>query len=307
MNKKHELKEVVAVIDCGTNSTRLLITDGEQTFERLTRITRLGEGLTKTNEFGQEPIARVLETLSGYRRLINDHGATRFRVVATSAARDALNRESFFDAVEEEIGIRPELLSGVQEGRLAFEGAIQELEPSKGPYLVVDIGGGSTEFIFGTETAEMVHSCDIGCVRLTEQWIHNDPPLPEELHACLSVAESYIDEMVREIPQVGEASTLVGLSGTVSCIAALEIGLACYDREKIHHFNLTRGAIEDVFRTIATENNQERLGNPGLTEDRVSVIVAGTAILTKVMRQLNFETCLVSDSDLLDGLAVSLF
>ena len=298
--------ELVAAIDCGTNSTRLLIVDGTRTVQRLVRITRLGEGVDATGRFAPEAVDRVLEVLREFRAVLDQHGVTRVRMVATSAARDVVDREDFFDSVEEVVGLRPELLSGAEEGRLAFEGATADLDPADGPFLVVDIGGGSTEFVLGTEVAEVVHSCDIGCVRLTEGWIAHDPPWPEELHACLAVTEGHLDEVGRELPRLEEARTLVGLAGTVSCIAAVELGLAAYDRDQLHHFQLTKEAVEEVFRTLATEDRAERMANPGLEEGRAEVIVAGTAILVKVMRQLGFSACLVSEADLLDGLVASL-
>ena len=228
------------------------------------------------------------------------------RATATSAARDASNRDEFFDAAEAVLGVRPELLTGLEEGRLSFAGGTAELDPAEGPFLVVDIGGGSTEFVIGTTEADSALSCDIGCVRLSEQWIEHDPPLPEELLACLSVVEAHIDDVVREMPEVGGARTLVGLAGTVSCAAAVEIGLAEYDRSRIHHFRLSRDAVEDVFRTLAMESRAERLENPGMEEERADVIIAGLSILVKVMRQLGFSECLVSESDILDGLVAEM-
>ena len=146
----------------------------------------------------------------------------------------------------------------------------------------------------------------MGCVRLTEEFVENDPPLPEELLACLSVAERHIDDVIREIPNIDQAITLVGLAGTVSSVAAIEIGLEKYDRKEIHHFCLSKDAVEDVFRTLATENRQERVSNPGLEEARADVIVAGTSVLVKIMRQLGFTECLVSESDILDGILSSM-
>tara|TARA_Y100001936_G_C15964845_1_gene607734 strand:- start:373 stop:1089 length:717 start_codon:yes stop_codon:yes gene_type:complete len=232
-------------------------------------------------------------------------GVERCRMVATSAAREASNRDEFFDAAEALVGTRPELLSGLEEGQLSFTGAIRDLDPADGPFLVVDIGGGSTEFVMGTTEIEGALSCDMGCVRLSEQWIDHDPALPEELVACLSVVDAHLDDVVREISGLSDARVLVGLAGTVSCTAAVEIGLADYDRDRIHHFGLTREAVEDVFRTLATENREERLANPGMEEERADVIVGGLSILVKVMRRFGFDECLVSESDILDGLVVS--
>jgi len=295
-----------AAIDCGTNSTRMLIANKFETLDRQMKITRLGQGLDQSGELSNQAMSRVIDVLKDFRRSLDKHEVSEVRMVATSAARDASNSEDFFNKVESTLGIRPELLTGEEEGRLSFQGAIAELDPSQGPFLILDIGGGSTEFVFGSEKAENVYSSQIGCVRLTEEFFENDPPLPEELHACLSVVGGHVDDALREIPNIGDEVTLVGLAGTVSCIAAIEIGLEKYDREKIHHFHLSKDAVEDVFRTLATENKLERMSNPGLEEDRADVIVAGTAILVKVMRQLQLTECLVSESDIMDGILHSM-
>ena len=299
------MADLVAAVDCGTNSTRLLIGDGRRSVERLMRITRMGEGVDATGRLAPQAIDRVVGVLREFRSSMDRHGVTRCRVTATSAARDAANRDEFFDVAEAVLGHRPELLSGIEEGRLSFAGATTDLDPVDGPFLVLDIGGGSTEFVVGTTEVEGTLSCDIGCVRLTEQWIEHDPPLPEELVACLSIAEGHVDDVLRVVPAAAGARTLVGLAGTVSCVAAVEIGLATYDRDRIHHFRLHREAVEDVFRTLATETRAERLENPGMEEDRADVIVGGVAILVKVMRQMGFDECLVSESDILDGLVAS--
>lgn len=295
-----------AAIDCGTNSTRLLVHDGQRSVERLMRITRLGQGVDATGRLASDAIERTLEVLREYREVIDRHGVTKTRMTATSAARDAQNRDVFFDGARAVIGVEAELLSGDEEGRLSFAGATADLDPSDGPFLVVDIGGGSTEFSYGTIDCEYTRSIDLGCVRLTEKYIHHDPPRPEELVACLSITETYIDELVREFPLIRESPRFVGLAGTVSTTAAVEQGLAEYDRDRIHHFVLTRPAVEDVFRTLATENRAERLGNPGLEVGRADVIVGGLCVLVQIMRQLDLDECLVSESDILDGLVMSL-
>jgi len=296
----------VAAIDCGTNSTRLLIHDGANTLERLMTITRLGQGVDSTGLLAPESIERTIECLREYRRVIDSHGVTKVRITATSAARDASNSADFFDAAEAVMGTRPELLSGMEEGHLSFRGATADLSPDQGPFLVVDIGGGSTEFAVGTTECEAAMSLDIGCVRLSEKYIEHDPPLPEELLACQSIAEAHIDDVIREIPAMAQARCFVGLAGTVSTAAAVELGLSTYDRDKIHHFVLTKEAVEDVYRTLATEPRSARIHNPGLEEARADVIVGGLSILVKIMRQLNLDECLVSESDILDGLAMSL-
>jgi exopolyphosphatase/guanosine-5'-triphosphate,3'-diphosphate pyrophosphatase len=297
----------VAAIDCGTNSTRLIVTDGEgRILSRLMRITRLGQGVDSARALAPEAIERTVAVLREYRSVMDSLSVERVRMTATSAARDALNRAEFFDAAELVLGVRPELLSGDEEGRLSFAGATTELDPDDGPFLVVDIGGGSTEFAVGTKEAEGVVSIDVGCVRVTEKFLSSDPPAAEELSQAISVVHSYLEDVEREVPAVKEARTLVGLAGTVTTVAAVEIGLAEYDRDRIHHFVLTRAAAEDVFRTLATERRADRVHNPGLEEARTDVIVGGTVVLVTIMRHFGFEQCLVSEADILDGLAATL-
>jgi exopolyphosphatase/guanosine-5'-triphosphate,3'-diphosphate pyrophosphatase len=296
----------VAAIDCGTNSTRLLVRSPEgQALERLMRITRLGKGVDATGRLDPDAIARTVDVLREFKGVMDDFGVDRVRMSATSAARDAENSAEFFDAAEAVVGARPELLSGEEEGRLSFLGATSELDPARGPFLVVDIGGGSTEFSYGTSASEATISVDIGCVRLTEKYLLHDPPLPEELSACLSVVDVYLDDVVRAIPAAPEAATFVGLAGTITTVAAVELGLPTYQRDAVHHFVLTKAAAEDVFRTLATEPLQERIENPGLERERADVIVGGTCILVAIMRRLGFGACLVSEADILDGLAIT--
>lgn len=296
----------VAAIDCGTNSVRLLVTDGAQQFDRTMRITRLGQGVDATGRLDPAAIDRTLDVLRDYRAIIDRYGATRIRMAATSASRDAANRDEFFAAVRDVLGVEPELLSGIEEGRLSFRGATADLDRSRGPFLVCDIGGGSTEFVWGTDDAEHVVSIDVGCVRMTEAWLHHDPPTAEELSQALSVIDVHLDDVLRDIPFAAEAATFVGLAGTITNVAAVEIGLPEWSRDAIHHFVLTRAAIEDVFRTLATESIEDRKHNPGLEPQRADVIVGGLCVLVSIMRRFGFAECLVSESDILDGLAQSL-
>lgn len=302
----------LAAVDLGTNSTRVLVArpgpDGLlETLDRRNTITRLGQGVDATGELAAEAVERTLDCLRGYRPLFETHGVERLRLAATSAARDAANRDSFFDAVKEIVGARPELLSGDEEGRLAFRGATGEFDPDMAPFLVVDIGGGSTEFILGgAGEVEGVLSVDIGCVRLTEKFLVHDPPQPEELTASISLVEAYLEDVRRELPGAAEARTLVGVAGTITTVAAVEIGLATYDRDQTHHFRLTREAAEDVFRTLATETRADRIHNPGLEEARADVIVGGCCVLVAIMRRLGFDEMVVSEADILDGLVLSL-
>ena len=297
----------VAAIDIGTNSVRLLVSqDGRTTLERLMRITRLGKGVDASGRLDPDAIERTVAVLLEYRDVMDRFGVGRVRMTATSAARDAANRDDFFDAAEAAVGVRPELLSGEEEGRLSFLGATADLDPADGPFLVCDIGGGSTEFSYGTTESEATISTDMGCVRITEAWLHSDPPSAEELSQAISIVEIHLDDVVREIPEATEAATFVGLAGTVSAAAAIEIGLAEYDRDRIHHFVLTKAAVEDVFRTLATEALADRIHNPGLERERADVIVGGMCVLVSIMRRLGFRECLVSEADILDGLAMSI-
>jgi exopolyphosphatase/guanosine-5'-triphosphate,3'-diphosphate pyrophosphatase len=297
----------VAALDCGTNSTRLLVVDprGEPLAQHTT-ITRLGQGVDATGRLAEEAIERTVSCLREYRAVMDHHGVERSRVVATSAARDADNRADFLAAAAAATGVTPELLTGAEEGRLAFAGATSALDPADGPFLVLDIGGGSTEFIVGSQAVEGVLSIDVGCVRVTEQYLHGDPPRPEELSACLSVLGLHLDDVMRELPAVTGVRQLVGVAGTVSAAARLDLGLAAYDRVALHHHLLTKEAVEDLFRSLATETRGERLENPGMEPGRVDVIVGGLCILVKTMRVLGLPSCLVSESDLLDGIVADL-
>jgi exopolyphosphatase/guanosine-5'-triphosphate,3'-diphosphate pyrophosphatase len=297
-------------VDCGTNSTRLLIAEGApdgglHTVERLATITRLGQGVDATGELAAVAMDRTVAVLARYREVMDRHGVGAVRMSATSAARDAANRDRFFDAAELAIGVRPDLLTGDEEGRLSFVGATSGLAAEDGPFLVIDIGGGSTELAHGGSDCEGTASIDVGCVRLTEKFLLHDPPQPEELSAAISLSEVELDDAMRLLPGAADASTLIGLAGTVTTVAAVELGLVEYDRDRIHHFVLTRAAAEDVFRTLATEPLADRIHNPGLEEARADVIVGGCCVLVAVLRSLGFDELLVSEADILDGLALS--
>jgi exopolyphosphatase/guanosine-5'-triphosphate,3'-diphosphate pyrophosphatase len=296
----------VAAIDCGTNSTRLLVTKDGETLDRRMVITRLGKGVGATGRLDPEAIERTLAVLRDFRGAMDEHGVERVRIAATSAARDAANAEDFFGPAAEIVGVRPELLSGAQEGELAFAGATAGLGKERGPFLVLDIGGGSTECIVGTEAAEDLRSFDIGCVRLTEEHLVSDPPEPEELSNAIAEAVGWFDDLVREVPAATAARTVIGVAGTITTVAAVEIGVPAYERSATHHFVLTRAAVEDVFRTLATERLADRVHNPGLERERADVIVGGLCVLVAFVRTLGVEEILVSEADILDGLAASL-
>ena len=293
----------VAVLDLGTNTSRLLITDGESLDVRTHRVTGLGRGLSASGQLSNEGIGRVSEAIAEFNLLIAEHEVETIRAVTTSAARDARNRDEFIAAASASLNHPLELLSGEEEARYGFLGATADLDRTAAPFLVVDIGGGSTEFSYGTDVAEMYRSVDMGSVRFFEKFLLNDPPKPEELSAAIQVARLHLDDIDRELPLIGKAKSLVGVAGTITTIAAVEIGLEPYDSEVIDGFRLTRQAAEDVFRTLATESLSDRQHNPGLEPARADVIVAGCCILVAIMRHWDLEECLVRERDLLDGLA----
>jgi exopolyphosphatase/guanosine-5'-triphosphate,3'-diphosphate pyrophosphatase len=303
----------LGAVDIGTNSVRLLVAevDGSgrdaklRTLDRRMRITRLGQGVDRTRALAPDAIARTVDVLREYRTVLDEHQVDGVRATATSAARDASNRDEFFTAALDALGVTPELLSGEEEASLAFLGATADLD-APAPYLVVDIGGGSTEFVLGSDAPTGLVSLDIGCVRITEQFLTSDPPAPEELANAVASVRDLVAEVPRVIPGALEAATLVGLAGTITTVAAIEQGLAEYDPERVHHFHLTRAAAEDVFRTLATENAAQRAHNPGLEPGRVDIIVGGVIVLVSILRVLGFDEVLVSEADILDGLVRSL-
>lgn len=300
------MTKTVAAIDCGTHSTRLLIMRGAETVERPVVLTRLGEGLEPSGTLQPAALERMYETLSNYRGLMDQHAVDTARAVATSAARDAKNGAEFLARASEILGAEVELLDGAAEGALTFAGATAGLDSASAPFLVVDIGGGSTELAYGAEHFEAAISLDIGSVRLSERYIEHDPPRPEELSSCVTITGAWLDDVDRELPQAHGAKTVVGVAGTISTAVAVELGISEYDREALHHFVLTRDAAEDVFRTLATESREDRAFNPGLPAGRVDSIVGGMAILVKIMRHFDLDELLASEADLLDGLAGSL-
>lgn len=294
-----------AAIDCGTNSTRLLISDGTTTHQRLMRITRLGAGVGETGKLSAGGIDRTVGVLNEYRKEMDSYGIEGIRAVATSALRDADNAARFLDEAEEILGARPEVLTGREEADLSFAGATSDLPIFDGLTMVIDIGGGSTEFAVGYDEVLESISIDVGCVRMTEAYIAHDPPRPEELSNTLGIVAQHLEDVAREAPLTRSATRFVGLAGTVSTVAAVEIGLASYDRDRIHHFVLTKPAIEDVFRTLATEALADRIHNPGLEEQRADVIVGGCCVLAAVSRFFGINEMIVSEADILDGLILS--
>lgn len=303
------MSTAVGVVDCGTNSTRLLVAGpGASTLDRRMVITRLGQGVDRTRRLSEEAMARTLAVLRDYRAVMEANGVSRRRAVATSAARDAGNREEFFDRAAEVLGARPELLSGQEEGRLSFAGATASLGQASGPVLVADIGGGSTELVVGMVGSPDVAavSLQLGCVRLSERFLRHDPPRPEELAAARSHVISALDGARASLPELGSAELLVGLAGTVSTTAMIDLGSTAYRRDDVHHHVLSDLRVREILDRLAGLDHDRRSACPGLEAGRVDVIVGGLVVLAGVMDHLGFGACLVSESDILDGLAAEL-
>ena len=300
------MSETIAAIDLGSHSSRLLVERDGETLVRLVELTKLSEGMGETGKIQPAAFDRVRTALSEYRQVMDEHGVVRARVGATAAARDATNGADFVAMVTEVTGYEPEVFSGDTEAEMTFLGATAELDPADGPFLVIDIGGRSTEFAYGHESFEAGISLEMGSVRFSEEFLESDPPRPEELSACVTVAGTWLEDVDRELPQAHSAKTVIGVAGTISTAVAVEIGLPEYDRNEIHGFELSKEACEDVFRTLATEDREDRAHNPGLPEGRVDTIVGGMSILVKIMRHFDLDHLVASEADILDGLARSI-
>jgi exopolyphosphatase/guanosine-5'-triphosphate,3'-diphosphate pyrophosphatase len=300
----------VAAIDCGTNSTRLFIVDvSGNPIERLMRITRLGEGVDSSGMLSSDAIGRCLSVLSEYRQVMERLGVVRGRLVATSAARDASNGDEFLKEAGEVTGLAPELLEGTEEARLSMAGAVRDLDPEEGPFLIVDIGGGSTELVTGSGADDpelLAVSMQIGCVRVTERFLTSDPPTTTELKNAEALVNELLSAVAIDEPRLLNARRLVGMAGTVSTLAALHAGLDEYDRDRLHHSVLTAENVNDWYRTLATEVREARLDRAGMVVGREDVIVGGAMILALVMARFGFDECLVSEADILDGMVAGL-
>jgi exopolyphosphatase/guanosine-5'-triphosphate,3'-diphosphate pyrophosphatase len=303
----------VAAIDCGTNSTRLLVAGpGGAPLVRLMRITRLGQGVDGSRRLAVDAISRTVAVLKEYREVMDLHRVGRVRMTATSAARDAANRDDFFSAAEEAVGTRPELLEGPEEARLSFVGATAELDPVDGPWLVADIGGGSTELAVGPApgadrfTPVAVRSLDIGCVRLTERFLAADPPGADAIAAAMANVEALLAEVSVVEPAFSGPAVLVGLAGTVAALASLDQRLGGYERDRLHHHVLTRTAVEGLLAELAPLDLSGRRHRPGMEAERADVIVGGTVVLVALLRHFDIDRCLTSEADILDGLIMTL-
>jgi exopolyphosphatase/guanosine-5'-triphosphate,3'-diphosphate pyrophosphatase len=310
----------VAAVDCGTNSLRLLVADVDpvraelRDVVRRMEIVRLGQGVDSTGRLAPEALERTAGVLREYAAVIAGSAVHAVRMVATSATRDADNAAEFTRCVKEVLGVAPEVLTGAQEAMLSFTGATAELaaERDGGPFLVADIGGGSTEFVLGAGATagpgpSAIHaiSVDIGCVRMTERHLHGDPPTGPEVAAAAADIAAALDTVAAAVP-VRQARTLVGLAGSVTTVAAIAMGLPAYDAARIHHARVTAAEVHEVTRGLLAQTRASRAAIGVMHPGRVDVIGGGTLILDQIMRSFRFGEVLVSEHDILDGIAWSL-
>ena len=310
----------VAAIDCGTNSIRLLIADvpaAGRAVDLLRRmeVVRLGQGVDATGRLAPEAVERTRVVLDEYAAQAREFGATEVRMVATSATRDAANRADFEDMVVATLGRRPDVVSGTEEAELSYLGATASLDvaaaahgspPPSPPFLVVDIGGGSTEFVLGDASGvRAARSVDIGCVRLTERHLHGDPPVPEEIARTEADIRAALALVTAEVP-VADAGTLVGLAGSVTTVAALALELPGYDPAAIHGTRIAASDVRAVTADLLAATRARRAAMPVMHPGRVDVIGAGSLILRELMDGFGFAEVVVSEHDILDGIALRL-
>lgn len=299
----------VAAIDCGTNSIRLLIADIDgNNFREVVRdmeIVRLGQGVDETGQFHPDAIARTLAAVDKFAAEIAKRGVEKIRFCATSATRDATNRHLFVDGVRERLGIELEVISGEEEAALSFAGAIKDLDPSNGPFLVVDIGGGSTEFVFGTSNVEAARSVNIGCVRMTERHFASNPVTAVQIELARGDIQAAIAQAAAVVP-ITKAKTLVAVAGTATTVAAAALELPEYDRYAIHLSRISAQQTHDAATTFATSTREQRLALGYMHPGRVDVIAAGSLVLSEIMKATGATEFVASESDILDGMAFSL-
>ncbi|MFI5890719.1 exopolyphosphatase [Actinoplanes sp. NPDC051513] len=298
----------VAAIDCGTNSIRLLIADVVDgrviDVSRRMEIVRLGEGVDRTGRLSDAALARTRKALIGYAAEIAELGITRVRMCATSASRDASNASDFRAMVRAVLGVDPEVITGDEEARLSFAGAVAGLR-AEPPYLIFDIGGGSTEFVTGSEGVEHAISVDIGCVRMTERHLHDDPPTPAQIEAATRDITVAVDTALAAVPG-RSAPTVVGLAGTVTTVTALALGLDAYDATRIHHARVSRAAVAKVTADLLGMTVAERLALPVMHPGRADVIGGGALILSIILDRSGHDFVIASEHDILDGIALSI-
>jgi exopolyphosphatase/guanosine-5'-triphosphate,3'-diphosphate pyrophosphatase len=298
----------VAAVDCGTNSIRLLITDSGEALRRELRIVRLGQGVDRTGRLAQEAVERTRAALADYATLITEHDVSRVRMVATSATRDAENRDEFVAMVRQTLGVDPEVITGAEEAELSFSGAVETISGLTGKVLLVDLGGGSTELVLGSASsghARTAHSMDIGSVRMTERHLHDDPPTAEQIDAVVADVNAALDEASGDVP-IADADALVGVAGTITTVAAIVLGLDEYDSDAIHGARISGRQIADAADRLAHMTHDERAALRVIHPGRVDVITAGAIILRTVVERAGLSEIVVSEHDILDGIAASI-
>ncbi len=300
----------VAAIDCGTNSLRLLLADIEagsmQEIRREMRIVRLGQGVDATGRFAEDALERTFSVCDEYAATCRAQGVERIRFVATSASRDASNRDVFIDGVRARFEVEPEVVSGDEEAGLSFAGATRELVGrEQQPFLVVDIGGGSTEFVIGDSAPEQARSVDIGCVRMTERHRLAERPAPALIEAAVHDIDAAIAR-ARAVVPIERAGTVIAVAGSATTVAAMALKLPQYDAAAIHLTRLSRQTVIEVSEAFLHMTGEERLALPFMHPGRVDVIPAGALILRRVMEVGGFDEVLISEHDILDGIAWSI-
>ncbi|MFJ2305903.1 exopolyphosphatase [Streptomyces sp. NPDC087787] len=309
----------VAAIDCGTNSIRLLVADADpatgelRELDRRMTIVRLGQGVDRTGRLAPDALERTFAACRKYAGAVKEHGAERLRFVATSASRDAENRDEFVRGVMDILGVEPEVISGDQEAEFSFTGATKELTGRTDlarPFLVVDIGGGSTEFVVGDDRVRAARSVDVGCVRMTERHlvrdgVVTDPPTEEQIAAVRADIEAALDLAEKTVP-LREARTLVGLAGSVTTVSAIAQELPGYDSAAIHHSRVSRERVREISDRLLRSTHAERAAIPSMHPGRVDVIGAGALVLLAVMERIGAKEVVVSEHDILDGIGWSL-
>ena len=299
---------MIAAVDCGTNTIKLLIGDLPDVAVRESRMVRLGEGVDRTGRLSDAALERAFAALDEYAALVAAHDVTRIRFCATSATRDAANAGVFSEGVHARLGVRPEVLTGAEEAALAFDGAVRNLAtPPAEPVLVIDIGGGSTELILGASTPEVAHSMDIGSVRLHERHLASDPPTADQVAACVADIDATLDAAL-DAGQVdpGRAASVVGVAGTTLSVVAGVLDLPSYDRDAIDQSVVRVSEVHAFVDRLVAMTVAERLALPWMHPGRADVIDAGALILSRVLRRTPVDTLVASEADILDGIAWSI-
>ena len=299
----------VAVIDCGTNSIRLLIAEiSGSNFKEVIRtmeIVRLGQGVDENKAFHPDAINRTLSAVKTFKEIIDKNKVDKIRFCATSATRDAMNRNIFIDGVRDILNVQVEVIPGEEEAALSFTGATYQLDQDSGPFLVVDIGGGSTEFVYGDKKVISAKSVNIGCVRMSERHLINQPPTMDQIASAIVDIDIAITQAAVSVP-INSAKSLIAVAGTATTVAAAALNLSKYDRDLIHLSKISADKVHKVAQMFQSMNKSEISALPYMHEGRVDVITAGSLVLSRVMAATGAADFVASESDILDGMAFSL-